>query len=186
MQVNLRVCGAPARIQTVGTDTAEAIAAGTARLDRQLDRLTTGWEPWPWPDPDRRALNAPGGRRIHRHKTYTLPVQRPCQATATLNAMDYDAFLFTDADTREDALVYRCGPAGVRLARQYTMRPPWPPTGPPLTVNPRSTLRLTISDATRQVAAGWLPFLFFTEADTGRGNLLYRRYDGGLGLITPV
>ena len=29
-------------------------------------------------------------------------------------------------------------------------------------------------------------FLFFVNAGTGRGNLLYHRYDGNYGLITPA
>lgn len=29
-------------------------------------------------------------------------------------------------------------------------------------------------------------FVFSTDPDTGRGNLLCRRYDGGLGLISPA
>lgn len=31
-----------------------------------------------------------------------------------------------------------------------------------------------------------LPFLFFTDADSGRGRLLYRRYDGDLTIVVPV
>ena len=30
------------------------------------------------------------------------------------------------------------------------------------------------------------PFLLFRNADTGRGNVLYRRYDGHYGLVTPA
>jgi Sigma 54 modulation/S30EA ribosomal protein C terminus len=29
------------------------------------------------------------------------------------------------------------------------------------------------------------PFLFFVDAETGRGNVLYHRYDGHYGLIVP-
>ena len=28
--------------------------------------------------------------------------------------------------------------------------------------------------------------VFFVNAETGRGNVIYRRYDGHYGLITPV
>jgi hypothetical protein len=31
-----------------------------------------------------------------------------------------------------------------------------------------------------------LRFLFFTDPATGRGQLLYARHDGNLGLITPI
>jgi Sigma 54 modulation/S30EA ribosomal protein C terminus len=39
--------------------------------------------------------------------------------------------------------------------------------------------------AIRLEAAGQ-PFLFFVNAETGRGNLIYHRYDGHYGLIAPV
>ncbi|NUS58959.1 MAG: hypothetical protein HOV66_29505, partial [Streptomycetaceae bacterium] len=99
--------------------------------------------------------------------------------------MDYDAFLFTDAETGEDAIVYRSGPAGLALARQRTMRPPSLPGPLPLTVNPRKTPVLTAEQAATQLADGWLPFLFYTDAADRRGHLLYRRYDGELGLVVP-
>ena len=30
------------------------------------------------------------------------------------------------------------------------------------------------------------PFVFFVEPESGRGNVVYRRYDGHYGLITPA
>ncbi|WP_406108004.1 hypothetical protein [Micromonospora globbae] len=30
------------------------------------------------------------------------------------------------------------------------------------------------------------PFVFYTDRDTRRGTLLYRRYDGDLGLVAPA
>ena len=30
------------------------------------------------------------------------------------------------------------------------------------------------------------PFVFFAEPDTSRGQVLYRRFDGHYGLITPA
>lgn len=56
----------------------------------------------------------------------------------------------------------------------------------PLTVNPRTIATLTPAEAADRLDAGWLPFLFFTNVSTGRGNLLYRRYDGQLGLVSPA
>lgn len=185
IQVSLRVCGAPARIQVAGPTLSRTIAAGASRLDRRIRILTTAWEPWPWPDPERPALGLPGEGRIVRLKSYRMRVGTPCQAAAMLDAMDYDVFLYTDAETGEDAVVYRAGPAGVQLARQRSMRPPRMPVGIPLTVNPRRTPRLTPAQATRRLAEGWLPFLFFTDEETERGSLLYRRYSGDLGLIAP-
>jgi hypothetical protein len=185
VQVNLRVCGAPARIQVAARTMPQAIAAAAARLDRQIRRLTTVWEPWPWPDPERRSLGVPGDGAISRLKSYRLLVGMPCQAAAFLSAMDYDVLLYSDAETGEDAIVYRAGPTGLALARQKTMRPPALPSPLPLTVNPRKTPTLTPGQAATKLAEGWLPYLFYTDDETRRGNLLYRRHDGDLGLIAP-
>lgn len=184
-QVNLRVCGAPARIQVAGGSAAQAIAAAATRLERQIRRLSTVWEPWPWPDPERSPLASPQPGVITRRKTYGLRVGVPCRAAAVLNAMDYDVHLYTDADTGEDAVVFRSGATGLRLARQRTMRPPTMSSGLPLTINSREIPVLSAAEATTYLAEYWLPWVFFTDRDTGRGNLLYRRYDGDLGLIAP-
>lgn len=186
VQVNLRVSGAPARIQVAGPNPADAVAAGAVRLDRQVRRLLTAWEPWPWPDPERRALAVPGRDQITRRKLVPLRPRRTCQAASMLAAMDYDVCLFTDADTGEDAVIYRAGPTGLRVARQRSMRPA-PTRGTPApTVNSRRTPVLTPEAAAAHLAAGWLPFLFFTDQDTGRGCLVYRRYDDGVGLLGPA
>ena len=131
----------------------------------------------------------PGRGRIARLKTFPLQVGTPWQASAVLTAMDYDVHLYTDAETGEDAIVYRAGPTGLRLARQHSMHPPSTPASaptpviPPVTVNPRRVLTLTAAEAADRLASGWLPFVFYTDRDSRRGNLLYRRYDGDLGLI---
>lgn len=186
VQVNLRVHGAPARIQAAGRTVVLAISAAAARLQRQINRLTTAWEPWPWPDPERRVLAIPGAGSIARLKSFRLHAGMPCQAAAFLNAMDYDVFLYTDAETGEDAIVYRSGPTGFRLARQRTMHPPSMPSLLPLTVNPRKIPILTPAQAAARLAEHWLPYVFYTDHRTHRGSLLYRRYDGDLGLITPT
>jgi hypothetical protein len=185
VQVNLRVCGAAARIQVAGTSHALAIAAAAARLDRQICRSSTAYEPWPWPDPQRRPLAVPIPGKIARLKTVRLHTASPCQAAAVLDAMDYDVHLFTDAETGQDAIVFRAGPTGLRLARQRAMHPPSLPVLLPLTVNSRKIPTLTASHAADRLAEHGLPFLFYTDLGTRRGHLLYRRYDGGLGLVTP-
>ena len=185
-QVNLRVCGAPARVQLPGSTAVVGIGRVAARLERQIRRLTTAYEPRPWPDPERRPLSVPGAGAIRRRKTYRLCVASPCQAIAYMDAMDYDVMLFTDIETGQDAVVYRSGPTGVRLARQQSMRPPSAPVAVPLTVNSHRIPTLTTAEAAARLALGWLPFVFFTDRSTGRGALLYRRYDGDLGQITAA
>lgn len=186
IQVNFRLCGAPARIQVPGHGIGQALEAGAGRLARQLHRLTRAWEPHPWPDPQRRVLAAPFEGRIARVKQVHLRSATPGQAIAAMDAMDYDVHLFTDADTGEEAIVYRAGPSGVRLARQHTMRPASTPATFELTVNPRKVPTLTADHAAQRLAEAWLPFVFYTDLPTRRGHLLYRRYDGDLTLICPI
>jgi hypothetical protein len=183
VQINLTVAGRPTRIEVPGRTVAGAVHLAASRLCRQLDRLTGVWRVWPWPDPQRRPLGLPDAGAVVRHKPYQLEVCDPDQAALVLGAMDYDAHLFTDRESGEDAVVYRSGPSGLRLARQRSMHPPAGSTEA-MTVSAHRVPMLRPREAARWLADGWLPFLFFTDRASGRGRLLYRRYDGGLGLIS--
>lgn len=192
VQVNLQVRDIAARVQAIvgGID---GLGSALARLDGQIVRVWARWRPRPWPDSTRRAVTAPAQAVITRRKLVVLQRATPVEAVAVMDAMDYDVHLFSDAETGEDAVVYRAGPSGLRLARQRQMYPPgwsWsPPPGArpvPLIVNSRPTPTLTEAAAVGRVCEHGLRFLFFTDQATGRGQLLYARYDGDLGLITPI
>ncbi|MDI3315316.1 MAG: sigma 54 modulation/S30EA ribosomal C-terminal domain-containing protein [Mycobacterium sp.] len=191
VQVNLRVRDTPARVQalTAGPDD---LSPALVRLDRQIVRVWGPWRPRPWPDRTRRILTASADALVTRRKAFVLQRETPLQALAVMDAMDYDAHLFTDVESGEEAVVYRAGPSGLRLARQRRMYPPgwsWSPAAcnppVPLIVNSSPTPALSETAAVERVRDG-LRFLFFTDPQTGRGRLLYPRYDGNLGLITPV
>lgn len=182
-QVNTSMRGLPVRTQISGPGVF-ALTFAAARLDRQLDRLSATAPPRWAPDPGRTPLGQVTAERpIVRRKIFTPEVCDPIDAARVMDAMDYDAHLFTDAATGEDAVVYWAGPLGVRLARQRRMHPPGNSGEPLLTVNPRPTRTFTEQDAAMRLCAYGLPFLFFTAATDGRGRLLYRRYDGDLGLV---
>lgn len=193
VQVNVQVRDTPARVQAV-TGGRDDLSSALVRLDRQIVRVWAPWCPRPWPDWTRRVLTAPADAVIVRRKPVRLLRGSPLQAVAVMDAMDYDVHLFTDAETGEDAVVYRAGPSGLRLARQHRMSPPgwaWsPPTGSgppvPLIVNSRLTPTLAEHAAVARLCEHDLRFLFFTDPATGRGRLLYPRYDGNLGLVTPL
>jgi hypothetical protein len=192
VQVNLRVCDTPARVMAVTGGTGD-LAPALARLDRQIDSMRLPWRPRPWPDSTRGMLTVGADAVVARRKSVVLERLTPLQAAEVMDAMDYDAHLFTDVETGEDAVVYRAGPSGLRLARQRQVFPPgwsWssqlsaPPV--PLVVNSRPTPALTETTAVRRMGEHRLRLLFFTDPASGRGHLLYPRYDGNLGLITPV
>ncbi len=192
-QVNLRVDDTPARVVAVSAGI-DDLAPVLTRLDRQIESLRAPqWCPRLWPDPTRRVLNAPADAVITRRKSVLPRRTSPLEAAAVMDAMDYDVHFFTDLETGDDAVIYRAGPSGLRLARQRQVFPPgwsWatPDRGPtvPLIVNSRPTRTLTELAAVRRVQENGLQFLFFTDPATGRGQLLYPRYDGSLGFITPT
>lgn len=70
------------------------------------------WRPRPWPDLTRRRLFVRPDAAIARRKPVSLQCSTPLAAVAVMDAMDYDAHVFTDAETGEDAVVYRAGPRG--------------------------------------------------------------------------
>jgi hypothetical protein len=45
---------------------------------------------------------------------------------------------------------------------------------------------MDLSEAEERLDASHEPFVFFVNVDSGRGNVVYRRYDGHYGLITPA
>ncbi|WP_330229957.1 sigma 54 modulation/S30EA ribosomal C-terminal domain-containing protein [Nocardia sp. NBC_00508] len=185
-QANTAYRDMPIRVQIAGPH--RFIAAFVAeRLDRLITRL--GDEPGArlWPDPARPPLaSATSPRPIVRRKECELLVGEPGAAARVMDVMDYDAYLFTDAETGEDAIVHWGGPLGVRLARQRRMQPPQCPTAVPLAMNPHPTLRLTEAEAAARLCRFGLPFLFFTDPRSDRGRLLLRRYDGNLTLVAPA
>ncbi|MFE2111369.1 sigma 54 modulation/S30EA ribosomal C-terminal domain-containing protein [Kitasatospora sp. NPDC059463] len=124
-------------------------------------------------------------QRIVRRKQAQLVWCSPDAAARTMDAMDYDIHLFTDPATETDAVVYRVGPTGYRLARTVAAGPPTRPAVP-LTLSPCGAPELTEDQAVGRLTAAELPYLFFAQPGSGRGRVLYRRFDGGLGLIAAA
>ncbi|MFC3435208.1 sigma 54 modulation/S30EA ribosomal C-terminal domain-containing protein [Nocardia seriolae] len=186
IQINLDASGRAVRTQTV-TAGHHNILAAIVRLDQQINAARTPWRPRRWPDPARPPLSTPGPGRIVRHKPVHLHGITPEQAAHELDLSDYDAHMFLDSDTGEDAIVYRAGPSGLKIARQVCGRPPaCVSEGGPFTMNPRPVAEIGAAEAHSRICDYGLPFVFFTDPDTGRGQLLYRRYDNDLTLLTPA
>ncbi|GAA1388150.1 sigma 54 modulation/S30EA ribosomal C-terminal domain-containing protein [Catellatospora chokoriensis] len=183
-QINLRVRGEPARIQLAARTPQAAAGAALERLERQVRRLGLRLDLTAWPLPFRRRLAVPGEAAIARLKAVRLQVATVAEAAMRLSAMDYDAHLFTDTDTGADAVIYRTGSEQLRVARQHTA--PSRQAVPAIQVDSHPAHVLDPAQAAHRLAATAVPFIFYTDRDTGRGNLLYRRYDGDLGLISPT
>lgn len=194
-QANLDFKGQPIRAQVTARLVVEATDQLVNRLAQQLARLADPDEPRAWPPdtprPEPVALPATQ-RRVARTKRYPLTRCDPDQAGLLMDIRDHDFYLFTDAtlgddgfpDAGADAVIYRVGPTGYRLARLDGLVPPPPRTTLPVTVNVHPVPRHTPAQAATQLGATDLGFQFFRHADTGRGAVIYRRYDGHYGLLT--
>jgi hypothetical protein len=185
-QVNLSVASRPARLQTLTRGYGDALPV-VQRLEHLVATLSMPWQPQPWPDPAHQTLATPGPGQLTRRKSVRLSTHTPLSAAAVMDTMDYDAHLFTDTNTGLEAIVYRAGPDGLRLAYQHAHPPPPAGNGSgSLTTDDRRTPALTESQAADQVCERGLPYLFYTDLSDGRGHLIYRRYDTNLALISPA
>ncbi|MEV6212683.1 sigma 54 modulation/S30EA ribosomal C-terminal domain-containing protein [Kitasatospora sp. NPDC051914] len=186
-QVNAEVDGRRIRVQETARGVGEALDRLADGLRRRITSVTGTWTPRAWPQPNRTPAPpirpADGPPPIARVKSPSLVWCSPDAAVRTLDAMDYRIHLFTDPATETDAVVFRVGPTGYRLARTIAAAPPRN-TAAPLTVSPHSAPLLAEEQAVERLVGAELPFLFYAHPADGRGRVLYRRFDGRLGLIT--
>jgi len=200
-QVSIDLNGRLIRAQAAGETMREATDHACDRLRIQIERAARNWaairggQPVAGPGEWRhQSLSAPRlpyfprpaeERTIVRHKSYALAHETPDEAVAEAELLDYDFHLFTEKSTGEDSVIYRSGD-GYRLvlARPRTRR--LGPVDPSITVSETPAPRLSMAEAIARLEAARQPFLFFVNAGTGRGNLIYHRYDGHYGLIGPA
>ncbi|WP_330180087.1 sigma 54 modulation/S30EA ribosomal C-terminal domain-containing protein [Nocardia sp. NBC_01503] len=184
-QINASIEGRQCRVQSAGNSSGGARAIAE-RLDNQIARIAYGaTDPWRC-SPGRTLAMITEVRPIVRRKLCRMLVLTPMAAAEIMDSMDFDAFFFRDADTGEDAIVYRAGPQDMRLVRQQRVGLPAGPGAARLAVDLMPTVIVPELVAAKRLCGNGLPFVFFTEPETARGRLLYRRYDGNLALLEPV
>ncbi len=201
-QANLDVNGRLVRAQVEDVTARGAIDRLEARLRHRLERAAEHWEakrggipktgPHEWrhqSEPTRRPSYFPrpeSERRIMRHKSYSLPTCTVEEAALEMELLDYDFHLFTEEGTRQDGVLYREGPTEYRLALvDPEAADTLAPFEVPLTISGQPAPRLTVEQAIQRIGLLGLPFLFFVDTARDRGSVLYHRYDGHYGLITP-
>ncbi|MER7506609.1 sigma 54 modulation/S30EA ribosomal C-terminal domain-containing protein [Nonomuraea pusilla] len=204
-QAVLDVRGRLIHAQATAESTRKAVHLLNDRLRARLLKTTRDWEnlrgrelrdgepgrrhpaPPEEPLPHRPRREDP---MIVRRKTYALERAIPDEAVFDMEQSDYDFHLFTEAATGQDSVVYRAGPRsrgdGYRMA-QLDPRPGLlGPVRAALTVSPVPAPVLTEQEAVERLEFTGRPFVFYADAATGRGCVLYHRYDGHYGLITPT
>lgn len=101
----------------------------------------------------------------------------PDEAAYEMDLLDHDFFLYRDAASGAPTLVHRLsgGGYGVQGAEADAARDAATQAAPPPS--------LTEAQARARLEIDGEPFVFYREADSGVGCVLYHRYDGHYGLI---
>jgi len=124
-------------------------------------------------------------RELIRRKTFALEPLEPLQAVAEMLDLDHAFYLFEDAQTGTDAVVYRRDDGRIGLIEPAGTHVSQPADGP-VRETSRFRVPIALEVAISEMNALSHRFMFFTDADTGRGNIIYMRYDGHYGLIEPA
>jgi ribosome-associated translation inhibitor RaiA len=127
----------------------------------------------------------PAERRIVRRKTFAVDAETLAEAAAELAALDHDFLLFHHRDTDADAVLHRRDDG-----RLEVIAPPGvgvPPEGDDVAwTASRFSEPVDLDAARAEMDALSHRFLFFTNRATGRGNVIYLRYDGHYGVLEPA
>jgi hypothetical protein len=202
-QANLDIGGRLVRAQVEGATSREAVDRLDAALRRRLECAAEHEEArrgsLPPAGPHERPHESASARRhtyfpraaeerrVIRRKSFAM---RPCtvdEAIAEMELLGYDFHLFIEEGTAASAVVYRGGPTRYRVALVApALTNQLRPFDQPVTVSPQPTPCLTESEAMERLGLLGLPFLFYIDADHGCATILYHRYDGHYGLITPA
>jgi hypothetical protein len=125
-------------------------------------------------------------RRRSCRKSYSVAEWRIDEAISDMETLDYDYHLFTELGSNQDRVVDGGGPTGYRLAQVELHPEAWAPHAVEVTVSEQPAPALSTDEAIDRMAALDVPFVFFLDRERGRGALVYHRYDGHYGLITPA
>jgi len=206
-QANIDLNGRPVRAQATAVTLRDAIEMLCDKLRVQFERAARNWarlrggtatgKAWEpaqsgeWrhqsvPSPRLPYFPRPADERaVVRHKSYGLSRMTPDEAVADMELLDYDFHLFTELSSGQDSVVYRTED-GYRLSQAHPKPGRLGPIAQEIWVSETPAPRLDLAEAESRLEAFGQPFLFFVNAGSGRGNLIYHRYDGDYGLITPA
>lgn len=200
-QGTLDMSGTLLRAESAAPSIPEAVDALATRLERRLRRIAEQREdknqrPPSTPEGQWRSGDLPSARptyfarpkeerTILRRKAFAPSSSTIDEALFDLEVLDHRFFLFTDAGTGEDAVVFETED-GVAVRTSTGTEPPHADDHPGLTFDPRPAQELTDEEAANRLDVSGAPFIFFRQSESGRGAVLYRRYDGHYGIIEPA
>jgi hypothetical protein len=192
-KAELDIDGKIVRAHAEAETMAAAVDALQARLRHRLDRFRhraeaqhlrhRGDGSWRHGDAvEARATYFPrpaDDRRIVRRKTFAVDAVTPEEAALDLEALDHDFYLFRNVRTQTDNVIHRVG------EDRYELLEPTAAHDTTTGIEPSTVHAATLAtDAALEVLdLGGEPFVFFIDVETGRGAVVYRRYDGHYGLV---
>ncbi|MCI4354643.1 MAG: HPF/RaiA family ribosome-associated protein [Thermoplasmata archaeon] len=124
-------------------------------------------------------------REVVRRKTFTIGSSSTQDALADLERLDHDFFLFHNGATGEDNVIHRTADGGYALIEPSGSSLP-EATAELIEPSARRPSTMTVTGAIDLLELGDEPFVFFLDPASRRGQVVYRRYDGHYGLITPA
>ena len=124
-------------------------------------------------------------REVVRHKSFAADEQTIDEAAWDMAMLDYDFFLFVELASGQDCLIERGDDGPLRLHRLDPQTAAATDAAVEHELFPSPPPELLVSAAIDLLNESGAPLLFFRNAISGRGNVIYRRYDGHYGLITP-
>jgi ribosomal subunit interface protein len=125
-------------------------------------------------------------RGLMRRKTFARDALDPLQAVSEMLDLDHDFYLFRDAHDGADAVVYCRDDGRIGLIAYADGRGPQAPGEELVHEASRFSEAIRLETAVSEMNALSHRFMFFVNAETSRGNVIYMRYDGHYGLIEPA
>lgn len=142
-------------------------------------------ETWAEPRPDY-LRRPPQERELVRRKTFALEPLDPLQAVAEMLDLDHDFYLFRETGTGADAVVYRRDDGRVGLIDGAGAAEASVSADGVVCESSRFGEPISLDAAISEMNELGHRFMFFVDEGSGRGNVIYMRYDGHYGLIEPA
>ena len=125
----------------------------------------------------------PDEREVVRRKTYVDEGLTPDEAAFDMEELDFDFYLFRELASGQDAVLERAEKGSYLLTRVRPEAVDAGPTAIALTVAETPVPELELKDAIERMNVDGERYVFFLNAASGRGNVIYHRFDGHYGLI---
>lgn len=167
------------------------------QIRRHIDRLTTRkrkpneapegkWRDGTWVPPrPAQSLHEPGEREVIRRKVFALEPLEATEAAAVMGELDHNFYLFHDAATDTDSVVYTRDDGRIAVIAPQGTSPSGEGEDGILREQSHFSGPLALDDAVAQMDELNHRFMYFIDAAGERGAVLYLRYDGHYGLIEP-